>query len=105
VDKPFVKNAADPKQVKAAGKKVEQHRFKELNDIRVVMNTREGRDMVWKLLKHCSLMASTYDKNNSDQSYKNGKRDVAHYLVSEIIEADEELYFKMIKERKELDNV
>ena len=44
--KPLVKNAADPGQVKEAESKLKRHRERELNDVRAVLSTPEGRRFI-----------------------------------------------------------
>jgi hypothetical protein len=106
-DKPLVKNAADSKQVKAAKNKEKDLRYFELEDIRKALRSEGGRKVFWRILEYCHVFSSVKDNNALNMSYNSGQQDVGHFIMSEILEADENLFFKMQvenKKRKE-DNV
>jgi hypothetical protein len=98
--KTLVKNAADEKQVKDAKFTVEERRRQELNDLRFVLSTRQGRRALWRLMAFCKAFASIWD-SSAKIHYNAGKQDVGHYLIGEVEAADQEAFFLMMKESKE----
>lgn len=101
--KSLVKNAADFEQVKSAGKRENFDRKKELDDLRAILSIKEGRRFLWRLLTHCKVFESIW-RQSAEIHYLSGKQDTGHFLMSEITEAGEELFFTMMREAKELDN-
>jgi hypothetical protein len=100
MDKPLVQNAADPVQVADAGKKLSIQRRNELNDLRRVLETTEGRRVIWRILEKCGVYRSVW--HPSAQIHFNcGQQDLGHWVQAEITNADQEYLFLMMKENKE----
>lgn len=93
-------NAADPRQVSAAGKVEDRRRERELNDLRIVLSTTEGRRVFWRLLEFCGVHRSVKDHSGSITYYNAGLQDTGHFIEAEIVAADEELLFKMQREAR-----
>lgn len=87
-------------EIEAAKKAEFIQRQKELDDIKKVLKTKYGRDFVWKILTHCNVFGSIWVPS-AKIHYNSGKQDLGHYLMAEIMEADEQLFFKMMKENNE----
>lgn len=94
-----VKNAADENQVERAGKSLENRRHQELSDIRTVLASASGRRLLWRLMEKCRTFSSVWD-NSARIHYNAGQQDIGHYVMAEIVDADENLLFKMMKEQK-----
>lgn len=90
----------DKKQVKTAEQLEEIKRRQQLNDIRTLLSSASGRRFVWRLLEKCNTFASVYSQNPSDMSYLSGQQDLGHFIMSEVVTADEHLMFKLMKEQK-----
>lgn len=104
-DKTLVKNAADEGQVKSASQKVKMKRDEELRDLRVVLSTIEGRRFVWKLLSHCKVFESVWHPSALIH-HNSGKQDVGHFVMAEVVEANEKALLQMMQEAKgDLQNV
>lgn len=97
--KPLVKNSADPKQVKEAKQEEKFSRENELNDLVTVLNTIEGRRVLWRLMCHCGVFSSIFEQS-SKIYYNSGCQDVGHFIMSEITEADQEFLFVMMRENQ-----
>lgn len=95
-----VKNAADPDQVKDAAARDKRVRDRELNDLRGVLSSREGRRLMWRIMEKCRSFESIFEAS-AKIYYNSGRQDVGHYLMAEIAEADEEKLFLMMKENKQ----
>jgi len=64
-----------------------QRRERELNDIRAVLSTREGRRFVWRLLTIGSLFRTTFT-GNSTSFFLEGHRNVALLVLNDIQKVD-----------------
>lgn len=100
---PVVHNAANEKEVAAAGKKQRDRRRREIDDVRAVLATAEGRRFLWRLLGHCGVSKSIFAPN-SRIAYNSGMQDVGHFVQGEIVEARPEAYLQMINEHQERTN-
>lgn len=83
----FVKNAADPDQVRSAAEKEKSLREREINDMAVVLSSPEGRRLMWRILAHCKTFNSVWAPS-AQIHYFSGMQDVGHFLMAEIVEAD-----------------
>ncbi len=97
MEKVLVKNVADVKQVKNAENRILNGRDREMNDLRSVLSTREGRRFIWRYLGICGLMSETFT-GNSGTFHAEGKRSIGVMLNREIAEADADAYILMMKE-------
>lgn len=97
--KSLVKNAASPKQVHNAEKKEESIREKELNDLRQVLDTPQGRRVVWRFLEKCRVFNSIWEAS-AKIHFNAGQQDIGHFIMGEIVEADEKFLLEMMKENK-----
>jgi hypothetical protein len=95
--KPLVTNASDEQQVSAASKKVKFTREQELLDIKAVMNTFEGQRFIWRILSKCKAFGSVWEAS-AKIHYNSGMQDIGHFLMAEIVEADEQALFKIMKQ-------
>lgn len=98
--RPLVKNASDPEQVKAAENKHRSGRVTELDDFKVVLSTPQGRRLLWRLMGKAKVFETVWE-SSARIHYNAGQQDFGHFIMSEILEADEESYFKMMREAKQ----
>lgn len=96
-------NLADKQSVNEAEQIADLERKQELNDIRALLSNAAGRRFVWRMLGECKTFGSVYDSDSSQMSYLSGKQDLGHFIVAEIVNADENLLFKLMKENKKGD--
>jgi len=99
----FVKNAADPIQVKTASQKTRNLELRETGDVLSVMSTKEGRRFMWRMLSECKIHESIWHPSAMIH-YNSGRQDVGHWLEAQIIKADQNLYLIMQKEAMEASN-
>ena len=70
-----------------------------LNDLREVMNTNSGKNVLWWVLSQCGI----YDTNFSDEDRKTnfllGKRDIGLGIIGLMHDADPEMYAKLQLEK------
>lgn len=92
-----VHNSADPDQVKKAEERDLHRRDQELEDLRQVISTEEGRRTMWRFMVHCKAFNSVWVPS-AGIHYNSGQQDVGFYLINECEQADRDLFFKMMKE-------
>lgn len=72
-------------------------RQEELEDLRFVMETPQGRSFLWRLLSDARIFAPCYT-GNSETFYREGKREFALKYFNDVLEACPGLYHKMVQE-------
>lgn len=92
-------NIADKEQVKEHGRKERYRRKRDLADMRELLATRQGRSVLWKFLEHSGVHKSIWEPS-AKIHYNAGVQDFGHYIMAEIVEADQEAYFLMQREAK-----
>lgn len=99
MNRALVKNAADEKQVKAAGDKEKRGREQELNDVRALMTSREGRRFMYRLINHlCHFDAISATQSGSWTYFQDGERNIGRLIKSDIYEASIDAFHLMEKE-------
>lgn len=101
--KPVVKNAADPKQVKSGKKKAKLRREQELFDLKALLETPQGRRVMWRLLAKAGMFNSIYE-SSSRIYYNAGRQDYGFWLWSELEKAHKGYLVKMIQENERKEN-
>ena len=88
------------KKSKEVSAKMKLKRDQELDDLRTVLDLPAGRRVFWRLLEkagvHKSIMVT-----NAFVYYNAGQQDFGHYIMSEIISADDEIFYRMMRENKD----
>lgn len=94
----YEEEAAKPNPVKQKAKDI---RKQELDDIRTVMSNASGRRLMWRLLEKCGTFRSTFNPSNQlSMAYLSGQQDLGHFLMAEIVQADENLLLRIMKDNK-----
>ncbi len=91
-------NIADEAEAKKANQKIEDMRRQELNDIRTVLSNAAGKRLLWRMLTKCHSFESIYAVNQNDVYYNSGQQDIGHFIMGEIMQADPNLFMKMMKD-------
>jgi hypothetical protein len=92
-------NAADEEVVKGRKRKDEQIRDRELNDVRTVMNTVEGRRFVWRMLDRAGVFRTSFT-GNSTTFFNEGMRNMGLIVLADVHEACSDKYIQMMTESK-----
>lgn len=92
-----VRNASDKKQIKEAERKVKDRRKVELEDLKIVLSTGQGRRVLWRLMSKCRPFESIWE-SSARIHYNAGQQDLGHFIMGEISLADENALFSMMKE-------
>lgn len=93
--KALVRNASSEKQVKEAGEKVQLREDQEHNDMLFVLNSEQGRRVLWRILSHGGLYRSPYHHSGSQQNINIGMGEVSRWLLGQIVGVDEQKWLQM----------
>lgn len=93
-------NLADAKDIQDAENKEQALRLQQMNDIKTVLDSISGRRLMWRILEKCKTFNSVYDSDGLLMANKAGKQDIGHFLMAEIVEADENLLLRLMKNKK-----
>lgn len=96
--KALVKNAASEKQVKDAEVKQELKQDQEHNDLLFVLDSEQGRRVLWRVLSYGGLYRSPYHHSGSQQNINIGMGEISRWLLSEIVNVDEQKWLQMQSE-------
>lgn len=100
---PVVKNAADPAQVKRAGR-IERDKAKEFGALmQATMASADARALLWALLGRAKIYQSVFHRDSNVMAYNAGRQDFGHEIMAEIIAADPALYLQMEREARDRD--
>lgn len=70
----------------------------ELHAIDQVMRTENGRDFMWRCLTECGTFDDIFSPDQIVSAHRSGQRRIGLWLVSELKEANSDLYMQMLKE-------
>lgn len=91
--KALVGNAADEEQVKKADKIEKDQRKDELNDLRLIMSTRQGRRFIYRLVNEICHYDTDDAQPSGSFTYKSlGERNVGRIIKSDCCIASIEAY-------------
>lgn len=97
--KPLVRNAGDPKQVKDA-KKAERFRtIQEEDDIRFLLTLPQFRRYIWKKLEYANVFASIW-VGSAEIHRLAGRQEFGQIILAEICDANPDAFVQMMKENK-----
>jgi len=97
------RNAADEDQVRDQSQKQKFRREREVNDIRSMLGTTEGRRFLWRLMEKCGVYRESFT-GSSETFFLEGKRSIGLFVIAEIMDAEPEAYLLMIKENRKGDD-
>lgn len=103
MEEPLVKNAADERQLKEADKHLKHRRLIEIEDLKFILKTEQGRRLLYRYLCECGVYRTSFT-GNSTTFYNEGMRNIGLKLLADIEEAMPEAYLLMIKEKGEIQN-
>lgn len=83
-DNTLVKNAADESQVKKSKRVERSERDKELDDLRFVLSSPQGRRFMWRLLEKCNIFADVVTVDEAETNRFLGSRRIGLYVLSEV---------------------
>ena len=99
----FVRNTADPEQVKKAGSSVKYREDQEDNDLRTLMSESIGRRVAWRLLSEFGIYKTIFDGHGGRMSYNAGRHDTGLWLLGQIMRVSPDDYLLMQREAAQMD--
>lgn len=99
-------NAADPRAVYGAGRRATRRERRFRMALATVLETPAGRlvfgERDYGLLARAGLYESTFHREPTVMAHKAGRQDFGHWLLTELIEANETCYLEMEREMRAL---
>ncbi len=90
-------DAGDEEDVAEREKKVQLEREREVEEFRVILSTRGGRNVVWRLLSMTGLFNSPIGETN-DIMRQVGAQDLGRKFLAEVFTSDPGAYILMSQE-------
>lgn len=84
--------------------KAQHLRRLELDDLRQVMATKQGRRFVWRLLGQCGVLRQSFNTNGSIMSFNEGRRSIGIPLVADLMVHAADKYALMLEEHRKNDD-
>lgn len=97
------RNAADPRQVRAAERLERRREERWRNTLRAVMGTADGRAFVWACIRRAGVYESPFDPHGSIQSFKIGRQDMGREIMAEVLRLAPDEYLLMEAEARKID--
>lgn len=101
ITKPLVQNAASPSQTRAAKKRAKRISEIELERLRVVLSTRDGRRWYWDHMARLGIFLKLIPKDPYLTAYEQGRRNTGLDLLEAVHELGPEVFMTMQKEYRE----
>lgn len=74
-------------------------RLQQVDDMRWLLKTEQGRRFVWRLLEKAGIYRSTYSQDASHAAFLEGVRSVGLMVIADVFEADPDAYAMMLREQ------
>lgn len=81
----------------------DRKRKQEADDIRWLMAHKQGRRILWRVLEQAGIYRTSFT-GNSETFFREGKRALGLFLLSDVHEFAPDSYVTMLKERKSDDS-
>lgn len=96
---------ADKSQIKEQENRVRRKDERDLEDMRFILATTQGRRVIWRYLETCGVFKSSANNSGSWTYFYEGQRNIGLMLLADVENASPEAYLQMKKEAKEEKNV
>ena len=84
-----------------ATKNVKKRRGLELDAIKSIMATEDGRHFIWRMLQASGVESSDWNPDPIAQAHSIGRSDMGRWVLTEIKQAAFGSYMKMIEEHRD----
>jgi len=92
-------NVAKPDHIKAASIKEKISKGTQLDDVKWILSTPQGRRFIWRYLGECGLFRSSF-QGQFQTFFHEGERNIGLKLLADINDADPQSYVTMMTESK-----
>ncbi len=96
-------DVGDEEQVQDNKDKMGLAREREVEEFKAILQTREGRAFVWRVLCRCGVYCTPVI-HELETFVAIGKQDLGHWLIIEVFTSDPKAYTMMRQEAEERDN-
>lgn len=96
----LVGNAADKQQVEDAAQAEKRGRMREVDDMRSVLSSSQGRRVLWRIMQQCGVNQTVLGDTDARTNFNAGRQDVGHFVLAEIVEAAPARYLEMMMENQ-----
>ena len=100
-EKPVITNAASGKQLRAARKTIRQRKRQEKTDLLFVLDSPEGRRLIWRYLSFCGVNETPFAENANLMAFKCGMQNVGQRILADLVKNSPDAYLLMMQEHKE----
>ncbi len=73
-------------------------RQKDIDDLRKILKTPEGRRFTWRHLGRCRIFCNSFNPNSNQTAFNEGQRSIGLVLLGEVNEANMTAFSKMQNE-------
>lgn len=77
----------DPEKLAEAERKARDQRDVELNCIREILTTYQGRQFLWNILSRCHVYKTSMSGRKHDVIFQEGERNIGLWLLNEVFTA------------------
>jgi hypothetical protein len=88
-------DAGNPEQVKERKSKAKRLAERRKNDLRMVLESTEGKRFVWAVMSECGIHSDPFHQNALVMARTVGRQSIGHFLTVLIAEACPEKYLEM----------
>jgi len=92
-----VKDFSDPKTVLKGKKRHKQKRLDDIADLEAVMETPQGRRVLWRILDESKFLAENMFTGNSTTFFNLGQHKIGVWLYKEIMAANPKQFLSMME--------
>ena len=71
---------------------------RELNDIRVIISTPEGRRFLWKIISEAGVFRTSFSLDENQMAYQEGRRSIGLNILYDLLDASPSTYMQMQNE-------
>lgn len=87
----------DQKKKKITEEQKREHQ-KNIDDVRKILKTPEGRRYFWRKMSECGIFHSSFNPNSNQTAFNEGERNIGLGMLDEINEADVAAFAQMQNE-------
>jgi len=91
-------NADDEDQVNTRRANTKRERKAQLDDLRTVLSTRPGRNLIWRMLSQAGIYQTPFGPDDRISNYNMGRHNYGMWLLAEVIEVDSAAWISMQQE-------
>ena len=94
-------NPFTPATEEQTNRRERRARIRYLSDLKMVLQTYEGRRVLWDLMAFSGVTRLSYTGEAFSTAFNEGGRNVGNIMLGNIFEANTDLYFTAMKEAQE----